>query len=86
MNWHAIWTQPILTAPSSTQYLSAMMKTATYSRVDDLDLKLDILLPTSPTVGALPGILHIHGGGMSAGSRSGLDCFEWITSMYNHWS
>lgn len=58
------------------KYLTPEMKTAIYSCVGDLELKLDILLPASPTAGTLPGIVHIHGGGMTAGSRSGLDCFQ----------
>ena len=62
--------------------LSVTMITATYSRVGDLELQLDILLPASPAVGTLPGIVHIHSGGMTAGSRSGWDCFDWIRGTY----
>ncbi|KAH9829381.1 Alpha/Beta hydrolase protein [Rhodofomes roseus] len=54
------------------------MQTITYSRVGDLEIKLDITLPPSPIIGTLPGVVHIHGGGMTTGSRSGIDCFQWL--------
>ena len=45
------------------------MQTVTYSRVGDVDIKLDIELPPSPTTGTLPAVIYIHGGGMVSGSR-----------------
>ena len=48
--------QLITELQSSHIDVTAMVTTATYSRIDDLELKLDIYLPASPTVGTLPGI------------------------------
>ncbi|TFY56134.1 hypothetical protein EVJ58_g7824 [Rhodofomes roseus] len=54
------------------------MQTITYSRVGNLEIKLDITLPPSPSIGTLPGVVHIHGGGMTTGARSGYDCWQWL--------
>ncbi|KAH9916866.1 Alpha/Beta hydrolase protein [Fomitopsis serialis] len=54
------------------------MQTVTYSRVGSLEIQLDIRLPPSPTAGALPAVVHFHGGGMTTGARSGYDCWQWL--------
>ena len=44
--------------------------TVTYSTVDSLDIKLDVNYPKSAVVlGAIPGLLWFHGGGLVAGQR-----------------
>jgi acetyl esterase/lipase len=42
--------------------------TLIYSRVDRLELKLDLYLPPNAT-GALPAIVSFHGGGLTVGVR-----------------
>ncbi|KAH9919528.1 uncharacterized protein B0H18DRAFT_957483 [Fomitopsis serialis] len=44
-----------------------MMQTAVYSRIGDLEIKVDFQAPPSVKEGVLPSIVFIHGGGMIAG-------------------
>lgn len=43
-------------------------QTLTYSFVDDLEIKLDLYVP-SDAQGALPAIVYFHGGGLTIGNR-----------------
>ncbi|KZT63603.1 alpha/beta-hydrolase [Daedalea quercina L-15889] len=53
------------------------MRTATYSRVGPLEIKVDFQVPPSVKAGILPGLVFFHGGGMVAGSRT--EYFEWAS-------
>ena len=58
------------------------MPTITYSRVADLDIELDFELPPSPTPGALPAVIYIHGGGLVAGGRRDAFFPEWFRGRF----
>lgn len=54
------------------------MKTITYSRVEDLDIQLDLYLPPELKAGMVPALVHFHGGGMIAGCRKTLFFQQWL--------
>ena len=54
------------------------METITYSRVENLDIQLDLYLPTELRQGLIPAIVHFHSGGMIAGCRKTLALQQWL--------
>ena len=42
--------------------------TLVYSKIEDLEIKLDLYLPPN-AAGALPAIIFFHGGGLTVGDR-----------------
>ena len=51
--------------------------TVVYSKVDDLEIKLDGYIPTS-SFGKLPTVLFFHGGGLTCGDRKDLWFPHWL--------
>ena len=58
------------------------IKTVTYSRVDDLEIQLDLYLPPDVPPGPKGAIIFFHGGGMVAGCRKSLNYEEWLISEF----
>ena len=56
------------------------METITYSRVDKLDIQLDLYLPPELKEGLVPALVFFHGGGMIAGCRKTLFFQQWLKS------
>lgn len=56
----------------------ATMTTIAYSRVETLDIQLDLYLPPDLKEGPVPAIVHFHGGGMIAGCRKTLFYQQWL--------
>ncbi len=54
------------------------METITYSRVETLDIQLDLYLPPELKEGLVPALVHFHGGGMIAGCRKTLFFQQWL--------
>lgn len=54
------------------------METITYSRVESLEIQLDLYLPPELNAGLVPALVHFHGGGMIAGSRKSLFFQQWL--------
>lgn len=61
------------------------METITYSRVDNLDIQLDLYLPPglNECEGLVPALVHFHGGGMIAGCRKTLFFQQWLKGKFN---
>lgn len=59
--------------------------TLVYSKVDGLELKVDIYLPPNAT-GSMPAIICWHGGGMVVGDRKPRDTqiTTWMIGMSAH--
>lgn len=50
--------------------------TITYKRVGDLEIKIDVTVPSSATADSLlPGLIYYHGGGLLSGCRTEEDAF-----------
>ena len=62
------------------------METVTYSRVENLDIKLDLYLPKELQHGLIPALVHFHPGGMIAGCRKTLVLQQWLKgkSLISH--
>ena len=54
------------------------METITYSRIDNLEIQLDLYLPPELNEGSVPALVHFHGGGMIAGCRKTLFFQQWL--------
>ena len=54
------------------------METVTYSRIDNLEIQLDLYLPPGLKEGSVPALVHFHGGGMIAGCRKTLFFQQWL--------
>lgn len=50
--------------------------TITYKRVGDLDIKIDVTIPSFATADSLlPALVYFHGGGLLSGGRTKEDAF-----------
>ena len=58
------------------------MQTITYSRVDTLEIQLDLYLPPELREGLVPALVHFHAGGMIAGCRKTLYYQQWLKGKY----
>ena len=54
------------------------METVTYSRVETLDIQVDLYLPTGLKEGLVPALVFFHGGGMISGCRKTLIFQQWL--------
>ena len=53
-------------------------KTVVYSKVQGLDIKVDIYVPSILPAGSHPALVLFHGGGMVAGNRQGVLIQQWL--------
>ena len=63
---------------SRRDWVKQAMETITYSRIDDLEVQLDLYLPPGLKEGLVPALVHFHGGGMIAGCRKTLFFQTWL--------
>ena len=58
--------------------------TLVYSKIKDLEIKLDLYLPPDAT-GTLPVIIFFHGGGLTVGNRQDTTRSEtrWLLGTFN---
>lgn len=62
--------------------MSSTPLTLVYSKIDDLEIKLDLYLPPQAT-GRLPAIVIFHGGGLTIAHRAVDDAIPvWMIGMY----